>query len=241
MLTCIYEAWCSRKGQQNIRLEYEPVTQYTLFDEYIHVDADSEKVEKVIRAIQEKISKHVYRELSMAAMAYEADSLDVIYRILLLGFAVGADVLNMVQYREVVRFGEIRHRVGREIYRFQEILRFQEPQKDLFVAHIEPKSRLVTALGPIFADRMPSEDFIIVDDCHREAIIHPRDEMFFLKQLNEKEFEILREMEKTRDQYTDMWELFFKTIAIEQRRNIECQKNLFPLWSRKHAVEFMKA
>ena len=239
MLTCIYEAWCSRKGQQNIRLEFEPVEQYTLFYEYIHVKADKDKAEKVSRAIQERISKHVYRELSMVSMAYESDSLDIIYRVLLLGFALGADVLNMVQYREVVRFGEIRHRVGREIYRFQEIVRFQEPKKDFFVAHIEPKSRLVAALGPIFSDRMPSEDFIIVDDCNREALIHPKDEMFFLKQLDDREFEILRDMEKTRDQYTDMWEVFFRTIAIEQRENPKCQANLFPLWSRKHAVEFM--
>ena len=56
MLTCIYDAWASKKGQQNIRLELEPIEQYTLFDEYIHVDADHEKAIKVMDAVNRKIS-----------------------------------------------------------------------------------------------------------------------------------------------------------------------------------------
>ena len=43
MLTCIYVAWASGKGHENIKLCIEPIEQYTLFDEYIHVDAASEK------------------------------------------------------------------------------------------------------------------------------------------------------------------------------------------------------
>ena len=39
MLSCIYDAWSSGKGHQNIKLCIEPIEQFTLFDEYIHVDA----------------------------------------------------------------------------------------------------------------------------------------------------------------------------------------------------------
>ena len=39
MLTCIYEASASKRGHTNIKLVLEPIKQYSLLDQYIHVDA----------------------------------------------------------------------------------------------------------------------------------------------------------------------------------------------------------
>ena len=46
--------------------------------------------------------------------------------------------------------------------------------------------------------------------------------------------------EEYEDEYTDLWKTFFHAIAIDERKNYVCQRNLFPLWKRKHAVEFKK-
>lgn len=238
MLTCIYVAWASKKGHQNIRLEIEPVEQYSLFDEYHHVDPDFDKANSVMTAVQTKISPYVYTEIAYCSMAYEKDVLDTIYHILLLGFSLGCHVLEMVHYRDVMRYKEIRTRLGKETCRFQEIVRFNEIRKDFYVAHIEPKSRLLVTLGPVFMDRMPSEHWMIVDDVHKEAVIHPKDEDFYMKQLTEEELFRLAETEKETDTFTDLWKVFFDSIAIEERKNTRCQRNLFPIWARKHAVEF---
>ena len=56
MMTCMYEVWAGKKGAQNVRLEVEPIFQQEMFCEYIHVEADADKTEKVIRSIQKKIS-----------------------------------------------------------------------------------------------------------------------------------------------------------------------------------------
>lgn len=237
MLTCIYEAWSSKRGQQNIRLQLEPVGQYGLFDEYIHVDANQEKATKVIDAINIKISQYVYRELAITAMAYEEDVLDNIFRVLILGFAFGPGVLDMVQYKDIMRNQEIRGRVTREANRFQEITRFHQIGH-MYVAHIEPKSQIVEYLGPIFQDRMPSENFMIVDDIHREAVVHPKNENYYMWTLDEKEFQSILKTEQENDEYTDLWKAFFDSIAIKERTNPKCQMTHFPIWARKHAVEF---
>ena len=238
MLTCIYEAWASRLGHRNIRLEYEGDNQLTLMDEYIHVDADPAKAESVMDAINLKISPHVYTELAYESMSTEEDALDNIYRVLLLGFSLGPDVLKMVQYAAITRHIEIRRHVGNEAHHFIEFARFHEIRKSLFIAHIEPENRIVSALGPHFADRFPSEAWMIVDDVHGEALVHPADEQFYLKTLAPDELAVLRETERINDEYTDLWRVFFKSIAIKERMNYELQRNLFPLWKRKHAVEF---
>lgn len=238
MLTCIYEASASGLGHKNIRLMLEPIQQYTLFDEYVHVPSDSAKAAKVMDAIVTRISYQVYRELALASMAYEEDVLDNIYHVLLLGFHHGPSVLEMVQYADVMRNAEIRLRVKREANRFQEFVRFHQIG-NTYISHIEPKSKIVTYLGPIFADRMPSIDFMIIDDVHKEALVHPADSPYYLRRLTEEEFNRLQKTEEVNDQYTDMWKTFFQQIAIQERHNERCQTNLFPKWSRKHVTEFM--
>lgn len=54
-MTCIYDAWVEalRIGHEQIQVKKEPVFQQTMFDEYIHVDGDAKKAEKVIRSIVE--------------------------------------------------------------------------------------------------------------------------------------------------------------------------------------------
>ena len=56
--------------------------------------------------------------------------------------------------------------------------------------------------------------------------------------LTDDEFSVLQKTESYEDEYTDMWKTFFHAISIEQRKNYVCQRNLFPIWKRKHAVEF---
>ncbi len=240
MLTCIYVAMISKLGHQNIRLELEDGdgTQPDLFSDYIHVDADPEQANKLTDAILSNISPYVYHELSYTAMAYEADVLDNIYRVLLLGFKFGGSVLDMVQYRDVMRNREIRIRLGNEACRFKEIARFHDVGNNLLVAHIEPKSKIVMKVAADFVDRMPSENWVIVDDTHNEAVVHPKNEPYYLRKLDDEARRHLLKTEENNDEYTDLWKLFFNTIAIEQRINPKLQMNHMPLWAREHVVEF---
>lgn len=237
VLTAIYDAWTSKAGHQNIQIMYEPVEQYSFFNEYYRVEADEIKANKVIEALINKVSYNFYYNLAYTFMAYEPEVPDVIYRMMILGFAYGESVCGMRQFKEVNRYLEIRKRLGHEVNRFQEVTRFNRVG-DCFVAHIEPKSRLVVALGPIFSDRMPSENYMIVDDIHREAVIGPANKDFYVRTLTEDEINEVKRTEESCDEFNQMWKTYFNTIAIEERKNEECQKNHFPVWARKHAVEF---
>ena len=56
-MTCIYDAWSEalRIGHDQIQLKKEPILQQTMFDEYVHVDGDNVKAEKVIRSVRRKM------------------------------------------------------------------------------------------------------------------------------------------------------------------------------------------
>ena len=240
IMTCIYDAWSEalRIGHNQIQLKKEPVFQQTLFDEYIHIDGDASRAEKVIRSIRRSISEEAYLNVYYATLCADEDSLQVIYNFLRVGFAVGNTVLGQYTNPHVMKLLEIRRRVSNEAHHFREFARFQSLDSKVYVSHLEPQNDVIMLVGNHFSDRMPSEHWMIIDDNRKTACVHVKDGENYLRYLTDEEFETLRQTESYEDEYTDMWKTFFHAISIEQRRNYICQRNLFPLWKRKHAVEF---
>lgn len=239
MMTCIYDAWASKAGHKNIRLKLEPVIQQEMFCSYVHVEPDGVKAEKVVRSIRQKISFEAYSQVYMAAMSFEEDKLDTIYRFLLLGFTYGGKVTDMLSAPPVMRILELKRKVGNEMHFFREFTRFTSVDGRVYVSHMEPKCNVLGMVAEHFVDRMPSEHWMIVDDSRRMAAVHPGNTPFYLTALSGEEMERLRETEGQNDYYTDLWKTFFQTIGIDARKNPGCQRNMMPLWYRKHMTEFM--
>lgn len=239
MMTCIYDAWAARLGHGNVRLQTEPVLQQELFCEYIYIEGDAQKAEKVVRSVRRKISELAYRRIYLAAMSFEDDRLDAIYRFLVLGFAFGADVLERMSEPAVMRIWELSRKAGNEANFFREFTRFTSLDGKIYAAHIEPKCNITAITAEHFADRMPSENWLLIDDNRRIAAVHPKDQPFYMTQLSEDEMQRLSATEAQKDEYTELWKEFFRTIGIAARKNPRCQQNLMPLWYRKHVTEFM--
>ncbi|MFR5703961.1 MAG: hypothetical protein ACLUD0_20260 [Eubacterium ramulus] len=76
MMTCIYDAWASKEGHQNIRLKTEPLGTMELFCKYRSVTSDPVKARKVVRSIQQKISSTAYLMVYRCALSDHPDKLD---------------------------------------------------------------------------------------------------------------------------------------------------------------------
>ena len=74
MMTCIYDAWASKEGHQNIRLKTEPLGTMELFCEYRSVTSDPVKARKVVRSIQQKISSTAYLMVYRCALSDHPDN-----------------------------------------------------------------------------------------------------------------------------------------------------------------------
>lgn len=236
MMTCVYEAWASRLGHKNVKLKVEPIGNLELFCDYRHVDADPSRAESVITSIQSKISYQAYMMIYRVAMSDHHDKLDMIYRFVVAGFHYGAHVTDYFQELVVMRIFELSRKVSNEAHFFKEFVRFSNMDGDVLVSHIEPKSDVLTMIAPHFKDRLPSENWMIIDDTRYIAIVHPADEEYYLTTLSQKKFEKLSQ--ESEDPFIDLWKGFFETIGIKERKNYRCQRNMLPLWYRKHMTEF---
>ena len=236
MMTCIYDAWASRLGHSNVRLLTEPLGTPELFCTYRHVDAQPEKAESVARTIRQKISRRAFQMVCRAAMSDQDDKLDAIYRFLNLGFYVGASVTDCLQHPAVMRLFELDRKVSNEAHYFKEFIRFASYENRVLVSHIEPKSNVLSLVSPYLSDRLPSENWMIIDDGRRLAMVHPADQECYLTSLSPDE---MRELsQKPDDAFVDLWKGFFTHIGIRQRYNPRCQRTMLPLWYRKNMTEF---
>ncbi len=240
MMTCIYDAWASREGHKNIRLMTEPVYEPELFCQYRHVDSDPDKSRKVVRSIQRQISFPAYQMVFRCAMSCLPDKLDRIYRFLLLGFSCPKEAVSMLQHPYVFPVFEASRAVQNETHHFREFLRFQALPGGILTAHIEPKSDILSLLFPAFDDRLPSENWMIVDDMRRTAAVHPADGETYLTALTDSEWARLSHTEESADPFAGLWKTFFQSVSIKERANPVCQRTLLPIWYRRHMTEFTR-
>ena len=195
----------------------------------------------MIRSIRRDISDEAYLDIYLATLSAEEDALQAIYNFLRVGFSMGGNALKQYANPHVMRILELRRKVSNESHHFREFTRFEKlNSSNVYVSHLEPKSDVIMLVGRHFANRMPSEQWMIIDDNRKTACVHPKDGENYLRYMTDEEFQTLRKTEEYKDEYTDMWKTFFHAIVIDERKNYVCQRNLFPLWKRKHAVEFKK-
>ena len=113
IFTAVYDAWASRLGHDNVRLEIDSLQrQLGIFCQYVSVARDLSKAEKVSRSVARKISPEAYAGIYQAALSFEADRADAIYRFLVEGFRVGANVIHRLQHPAVRRVFELSRKVG---------------------------------------------------------------------------------------------------------------------------------
>ena len=176
----------------------------------------------------------------LCAMSERSDAPDVIYRFLLYGFSYGKDTLHMLQEPAVFHAFEVSRQVTNEAHSFREFIRFANTSSGfpILVSHISPKANVLTLVAPHFSDRLPSENWMILDDNRQLAVVHPADRPFYLTRLSPDEIERLSLTESTSDPYEELWKGFFTAIAIKERSNPDCQRTHLPLHYRDHMPEF---
>lgn len=239
IFTGIYDAWASGLGHENVKIllrnQYEP----ELFFEYEEIIPEKDKAEKVARSIRKKISPSAFRAVYQAAMSWEEDRADAIYRFLVEGFRRGACIVQMLQLPAAARIFSLSRAVANEAHRFLQFVRFEQLDNGVLFASISPKSQVLTLIAPHFEERYSGENWIIYDRTRGEAAVHEALNPYVMAKISEKDADDFLARYGKEDGYTDLWKTFFKAVGIKERENYRCQRNFLPLWYRKHMTEFL--
>lgn len=241
IFTAVYDAWAMKYGHEFIKLQVvdmEESMNYELFSEYLLVEPDADKADKVAKSIQKKISAQAYGLVVKAALSNDPRKADAIYHFLVRGFAIGKQVVDNLSDPYVQQIFEMNRFVGNETHFFKGFLRFVELKNGVLLGKMEPKSNIVELLTPHFADRFAGENFMIVDMKRGIASIHEKNREWFMTAFEEDQLEALAEYDTEETEYSVLWKAFFKSLAIKERENHDLQRNQVRIRYRKYMTEF---
>lgn len=238
ILSGVYDARMGGKHYLDVRLETAGQgTNRELFCEYVPVPSDDRKAKRVAGAVTSRISRAAGEAIYKAAHSWENDKADCIFRFLLQGLERGAGVIHMLQLPEVYRIFQICRNLDHELHLQQEFLRFSQMEEGILVSRIGPKNDVLVFTAPYFADRLPSENWIIYDENRKKAAMHPAGRPWFLMELDSEWKEKLHQAVKE-EEYRVLWKALRRSITIKERWNPECQRNHMPLRYRVHMPEY---
>ena len=243
IFTGIYDAWDSRYGHENIRIQVvskeDNAYNVELFSEYITVVTDNEKAFKVANSIRNKISEIAFSMVCHGAWSCEMDKGDVIYRFLILGFAMGNKVVNHLGNESVMKLYEMNRYVANEAHNFLGFLRFIESEDQVLMAKIKPKNDILRLLAPHFADRLSTEKFVIIDEKRKAAVVHESGGEWSYIKSDTIDFGRFDQYSKKEEEFMNLWKTFFDGIAIKERENLKLQRNHVPKRYRSNMTEFV--
>ena len=208
------------------------VRQDTLFEEGLFLRTDSALAEALFERLRQRAPDAV-QTLWYFTMA-EADGLETsLLRYVALAFEHGDRVNGYLTHASVKAIVGTARKAGRELHRMKGLLRFEQLRDGTWLARMEPDCNVLHPLARHFSRRLRGQQWFIYDVRRRSAAHWNGRDLSFgtLEQFSRPE---LSEEEKAVRQ---MWQSFFKTIAIPERKNPRLQKTNMPAKYWKYLTE----
>ncbi len=207
------------------------------FATYESVITDFGKAFKTMEHIKKKLGGDIHTDVLRAICHFDLKRGYTLFRFLHYCFRKGKSAAFDLTNEYVIRTMELARKTGNESHHFYGFLRFNSIGNILF-AKIEPKCNVIPLIIEHFSDRFYIENWIIEDTTHKLYAVHKAygETRIFSGDFN-LSYAGITEL-SIKDEYESLWKTFFDTIAIKERTNPRCQRNLLPLWMRTNMNEF---
>ena len=239
-MTGVYDAYASRLGYENVKLQMEEEMDRELFAEYVEVEPDPEKSEKVLRTIRRELGLEAHERICQAAASWDKRKANAIFKTIVLGLHLPKkqNVMNCQTKDYVCTVIDLAKKTWNEVHRFMGFVRFTELAGGILYADIKPENEVLPLIAPHFANRYPEENWIIYDERRDKFAIHRAGKGWMILEDMKIAEEVRSQLSMEEDDYRAMWKAFTKSIAIEARKNERLQKQLLPLKFRDKMSEF---
>ena len=239
IFTGVYDAWASRLGHVNVKLALKEDMNYELFARYLEVEPDGEKAGKVADSLRRKLGDEDYYHIYCATLSRSREKADYIYRTVAAGLSGGRQgaIMQNLQNPAVCRVFELSRTTGNEAHRYFQFLRFRELESGVLFSEIRPENHILPLIGEHFSDRFPCEHFLIYDRTHRMFLAHEAYKQWVLVVGEEPDWEKAGKVSEKEREIEQLWKGFCRSIAIEERKNLNLQRQFLPMKFREFMTE----
>ncbi|MDL2282363.1 TIGR03915 family putative DNA repair protein [Parabacteroides sp. OttesenSCG-928-G06] len=240
LLTAVFDAY-ARKTFPDILLGEEDVL--PLFSEEVYtVITDTAKAERVWKALEKKLSKIALSQITVSWLSEMPEVGQLIFRYIRKNIDAPQSVEMNFGDPDILELTKIWKKVAQEKTRIHQFLRFQKAADGTFFGAMEPIYNVLPLTIPFLKDRFADQRWLVYD-LKREYGYY-----YDMHEVNEVRFEKKEEhllsgflseelMDKDEKLFQRMWQQYFKSIAIQERKNPKQQRSFMPVRFWKYLTE----
>lgn len=222
LLTCIFESFYNRRIPDDVTTE---CVQCGLLDEIVTIKTDSEKAERVYKCLKNCKTKYLVSDFNLTFRSGEKSRFKVLFDYLNTAISnKNIDVSKAFALPEIQAFTDLKNRIYTETHRFKGFLRFMETEKGFYYACYEPDNDITELLVPHFTARLQSP--FIIHDIKRNILALCDGKRY--KILNVGDNGVTVFMSESEEIFLDLWQQYYKSINIEERKNLRQMRNYMP-------------
>lgn len=181
--------------------------------------AKSARVEKWLKAFGRYFMDIVTLNFLSGEQNMELDLLRLFRLANVRGESILSDLNNPLVYKII----KLAKAVKTESHRMLEFLRFSDYDGNL-IATINPKYFVLPLISDHFEKRLPNENYFIYDEVHGAALAHTKGKT----EIYPIENFIASKPSEEEEAFRNLWQLFYDTIEIKQRRNYKLRMQHLP-------------
>ncbi len=204
----------------------------TLFEEGFFINTNALQAESLFSRLRHRAPDAAYTiYMFMLAEQHGMESSLLHYVSLL--FTYGDKVNGYLTHPAVRDIVSVAKKAGRELHRMKGLLRFEKLQDGAYLAKMEPDNNIIQPLANHFRTRLRAQHWFLYDVKRRVAARWSNGVLQF-GTIEQFTTPALSEDEK---KVQALWQTFFKTIAIPDRKNSRLQKSNMPMKYWKYLTE----
>lgn len=230
-LTAVYDVFYARDLEGEI-CSVQHFQQHLLKTSQ-HVITDPLKASKVAKSIDDKLGTECFKEVLYCFFSECPGVETIILLFLRHAFKKGATVLQHESHGAVGPLLEHSRKTSREGHKFLGLLRFMELESGIFYAPFEPTHYLLPIMASHFSKRISDRPWVIHDVSRKVAAFYDMESWYIndLEDITELKFH------KREAFYQESWRIYFKSIAIASRNNMNLQRQFMPKKYWKYLTE----
>lgn len=222
LFTCIFESFYDRRIPDDVTTE---CVQCGLLDEIVTIKTDNEKAERVYKCLKNCKTKYLVSDFNLTFRSGEKKRFKVLFDYLNVAISnKNIDVSKAFALPEIQAFTDLKNRIYTETHRFKGFLRFMETEKGFYYACYEPDNDITELLVPHFTARLQSP--FIIHDIKRNILALCDGKRY--KILNGGDNGVTVFMSESEEIFLDLWQQYYKSINIEERKNLRQMRNYMP-------------
>lgn len=240
IFSAIYDAWITKRDNEECGIQIKGETEQELFCEYKDVEETAKKVGAVEAMVKRHLGYAAYYDIYYAAHSFDKEKGNAILGTIAAAREIkdSKKIMDHLGHPQVHKVFSLSRNVGGEAHNLTEFIRFRELENKVLFATITPKNQVLIKIAPHFADRFPEENWMIYDKTHNMFVVHEAKKEWVLVSGTDINEEALKKFSKEEEAYSHLWKGFTKTISIKERENKKCQMGHLPLRYRGNMTEF---